>query len=72
MTCLRCGSTDQWDDNAWYGCNSCGYAVGPDGGTMLFAHDKPGLARHLKDIKDSEKPARVLLVRLDPDLDLDD
>lgn len=22
--CAKCGSTDLWDDNAHYGCNSCG------------------------------------------------
>jgi hypothetical protein len=22
--CMRCGSSDLWDDNLAYGCNSCG------------------------------------------------
>ena len=67
MSCPRCGSHNLWDDNLWYGCNDCGYAAGPDGGTMLFAKDKPGLARHLRDIPGSNQPAPIYLVREDDD-----
>jgi hypothetical protein len=59
MPCPRCGSSDLWDDNLWWGCNPCGYAAGPDGPTMMFAKDKPGLARNVKDIP----PARQQTVR---------
>lgn len=69
MTCPRCGSRSIWDDNLWYGCNACGYAAGPDGGTMLFAKRKPGLADNLKDIPGSNLPAPIYLVREDDDGD---
>lgn len=26
--CSRCGSTDLWDDNLYYGCNHCGHVPG--------------------------------------------
>lgn len=51
MACPRCGSNDLWDDNLWYGCNKCGYASGPDGGTMLFAKDVPGLMRTVRGVE---------------------
>jgi hypothetical protein len=25
MKCPKCASTDCWDDNAWWGCNACGW-----------------------------------------------
>lgn len=59
MTCPRCGSHNLWDDNLWWGCDDCGYAAGPDGGTMIFAKDKPGLARNLRDIPGSGRPQYV-------------
>jgi hypothetical protein len=62
MSCPRCGSNNLWDDNLWWGCNDCGYAAGPDGGTMLFAKDKPGLAKRLKDIPGAQTPGFVYLV----------
>jgi hypothetical protein len=51
MACPRCGSTDIWNDNLWWGCNPCGYAAGPDGPTMIFAKDKPGLARSVQEMR---------------------
>lgn len=62
MSCPRCSSDDLWDDNLWWGCNYCGWAMGPDGPTMFFAKDKPGLARHLKDI-----PTPMNIIRVVPD-----
>ena len=48
--CPRCGSTQLWDDNLWWGCEVCGWAMGPDGPTMMFAKPMVGLADDLKDI----------------------
>lgn len=56
MSCPRCGSNDLWDDNLWWGCNDCGYAGNESGGTMIFAKDKPGLARTVKEV--NEKAGR--------------
>ena len=67
MSCPRCGSNNLWDDNLWWGCEDCGYAAGPDGGTMLFAKKKPGLANHLKDIPGSSDPGFIYIVPDDGD-----
>lgn len=52
MACNRCGSNDLWDDNLWWGCNSCGYSAGPDGPSFIFAKAKPGLARSRQEMID--------------------
>lgn len=62
MSCPRCGSQDLWDDNLWWGCNHCGYACGPDGGTMMFAKNIPGLALDLKDIPGANDPQTIYIV----------
>jgi hypothetical protein len=74
MSCPRCGSNNLWDDNLWWGCNDCGYAAGPDGGTMIFAKDKPGLARNLSDIPGSGPGIHNMpyLVPNEPQNDSDD
>lgn len=28
--CMKCGSSDLWDDNLSYGCNNCGAFYGED------------------------------------------
>jgi hypothetical protein len=50
MACPRCGSNNLWDDNLWWGCNDCGYSGNESGGTMIFAKDKPGLARTVREV----------------------
>ena len=65
MSCPRCGSNNLWDDNLWWGCDDCGYAAGPDGGTMILAKDKPGLARNLKDIPGSQERPFIWVVPKD-------
>lgn len=52
MACPRCGSTNLWDDNLWWGCDDCGYAGNESGGTMTFAKNKPGLARTVKEVNE--------------------
>lgn len=52
MSCPRCGSNDLWDDNLWWGCNSCGYAGSDDGGTMCFAKKVEGLPNTVKEVNE--------------------
>lgn len=52
MACPRCGSNNLWDDNLWWGCDDCGYAGNESGGTMIFAKNKPGLARTVKEVNE--------------------
>lgn len=56
MSCPRCNSRDLWDDNLWWGCNSCGFAChGNSEPTFMFAEDKPGLARSVQEMKDNNQ-----------------
>lgn len=63
MACPRCGSNDLWDDNLSWGCNPCGYMNVAGQGSMILAKDKPGLARHSRDIKNYNQPFGAQLVR---------
>lgn len=76
MSCPRCGSNNLWDDNLWWGCSDCGYAGNESGGTMIFAKDKPGLARTVKEVDQraglSSTSYAPKLVRVDREGDDDD
>jgi hypothetical protein len=54
MSCPRCGSNDLWDDNLWWGCNSCGYAGNESGNTWIFAKDLKGLSRSEQELKEQK------------------
>ena len=56
MSCPRCGSNDLWDDNLWWGCNTCGYAGNESGGSMIFAKNIPGLARSVAEVRRNPAP----------------
>jgi hypothetical protein len=51
MNCPRCGSSNLWDDNLWWGCDDCGYAGNESGETMIFAEDRPGLPRTVEEVE---------------------
>ena len=69
---MGCGSHDLWDDNLWWGCNHCGWAAGPDGPTMIFAKNLPGLAHDLKDIPTPSQFIRIVPNGTQPKDDDDD
>lgn len=73
MSCPRCGSTNLWDDNLWWGCEDCGYAAGPDGPTFFLAKDKPGLARSVDQMRSrGQLSTQLPLIRLVREEDIDD
>lgn len=49
--CPRCSGTDLWDDNMWWGCNSCGFAGSEEGPAMFAAREIPGLPRTIDEVR---------------------
>ena len=73
MSCPRCSSNDLWDDNLWWGCNHCGYAVGPDGPTAFFMKKMPGLPDDVNEVhRGPEHFIRLIRIDGDPPRDYDD
>lgn len=72
MSCPRCGSTRIWDDNLWWGCDDCGYAVGPDGPTAFFMKRIDGLPDNVNDVKRDRPEHFIRLMRIDDGLHLPD